>query len=141
MKRFGLRQTFSEAVQTNILANFSCEGFGVNWGAKPSAVKNNPLQDLLRSVPAPLRNKYILVLTLFFAWMIFIDKHDVLTQFKLQRTVKKLEQEKVLYSEQIKAAERERLDLEVNKEKIAREKYFMKKPGEDVFIIVDEEDQ
>jgi cell division protein FtsB len=104
-------------------------------------VKNNPLQDLLRSVPAPLRNKYILVLTLFFAWMIFIDKHDVLTQFKLQRTVKKLEQEKVLYSEQIKAAERERLDLEVNKEKIAREKYFMKKPGEDVFIIVDEEDQ
>jgi len=96
---------------------------------------------LLRSVPAPLRNKYILVLTLFFAWMIFIDKHDVLTQFKLQRTVKNLEEEKTLYSEQIKAAERERLDLEVNKEKIAREKYFMKKPSEDVFIIVDEEDQ
>lgn len=104
-------------------------------------MRQNPLQDLLRYVPAPLRNKYVLALTLFFAWMIFIDKHDVLTQFQLQRNVEKLEEEKEFYSEKIQEAEQERLDLEVNKEKIAREKYYMKKRGEDVFIIVDEDEK
>lgn len=104
-------------------------------------MRQNPLQDLLRYVPGPLRNKYILALVLFFAWMIFIDKHDVVTQFQLQQTVEKLEEEKGFYTDKIGEAEQERLDLEVNKEKIAREKYFMKKRGEDVFIIVDEDEQ
>lgn len=102
-------------------------------------MRNNPFQDLLRYVPAPLRNKYVVALVFFFAWMIFIDKHDVRTQYQLQKTVEKLEEEKAFYSQKIEEAEQERLDLEVDKEKIAREKYFMKKPGEDVFIIVDEE--
>ena len=123
------------------MGSFSCGGFGLFCDAKPSVVKNNPIQELLRYVPTPLRNKYILALTLFFAWMVFIDKHDILTQFQLQRTVKQLEEENEMYSQQIEHAEQDRLNLEVNKEKIAREKYFMKKPGEDVFIIIDEDNQ
>lgn len=96
---------------------------------------NNPFQPLLDRVPAPFRNRYFLALVIFVGWLIFFDKHDVLTQWKLQRTVNKLEQDKDYYSKEIKRAEQKRLDLEVNKEKYAREQYYMKKDNEEVFII------
>lgn len=101
----------------------------------------NPVDQLLEFVPAPLRNRYFLILLLFVGWMIFFDKHDVLTQWRLQSTVDQLNDEKAFYTEQIEHAEQERLELEINKEKIAREKYYMKRPGEDVFIIVDEQEK
>ncbi len=104
------------------------------------AANNNPLQSLLEQIPPPLRNRYFLVLVAFFAWMIFVDKHDFLTQWRLQKTVNKLEEDKAYYSKQIEVAKQERLDLDLNKEKFAREQYYMKKPGEDVFIIVKDED-
>ncbi len=103
------------------------------------AARNNPLQTLLQSIPKPLRNKYILALLFFVGWMIFFDKHDVFTQWDLSRTVDNLEEEKAFYEEKIKEAELDRLMLETNQEEFAREKYYMKKPGEEVYIIVEEE--
>lgn len=97
--------------------------------------KQTPLQLLLNQIPAPLRNKYFLVLTLFFGWMIFFDQHDLVTQWHLQDTVKDMEAEKEAYTDKIEEAKQNRLDLEVNKEKFAREKYYMQKYNEDVFII------
>jgi cell division protein FtsB len=99
----------------------------------------NPFDNLLEAIPKSIRNRYFLILVLFMAWMIFFDKHDVLTQWRLKDTVDQLKEEKVFYTNQIEKAEQERLELEINKEKIAREKYYMKRPGEDVFIIVDED--
>lgn len=96
---------------------------------------NNPLQALLEEIPAPLRNKYFLVLIAFFAWMIFFDKHDFITQWQLQRTVDKLENDKEFYSKKIKESEQDRFDLEANREKFAREHYYLQKANEDVFII------
>ena len=95
----------------------------------------NPLQPLLDQIPKPLRNKYFLVLAFFFFWMIFVDKHDFLTQWRLQRAVDQMQYEKEQYIEKIEKAKKDRLDLEVNKEKFAREQYYMKKSNEDVFII------
>ncbi len=80
-------------------------------------------------------NKYFVVLVLFAGWIIFFDKHDVITQFRLQRTVNKLELEKEQYREKIKQAQQDQLDLENNTEKYARERYYMKRGDEDVFII------
>jgi cell division protein FtsB len=65
----------------------------------------------------------------------------VLTQWQLKNTVDQLKEEKAFYTNQIEQAEEERLELEINKEKIAREKYYMKRLGEDVFIIVDEKEE
>ncbi|MCB9287944.1 MAG: hypothetical protein H6560_11555 [Lewinellaceae bacterium] len=100
----------------------------------------NPLQPLLDQIPKPLRNKYFLVLAFFFFWMIFVDKHDFLTQWRLQRAVDQMQYEKEQYIEKIEKAKKDRLDLEVNKEKFAREQYYMKKSNEDVFIIEDGEE-
>ena len=101
---------------------------------------SNPLQPLLEQLPVPLRNKYFVTLALFLAWMVFFDNHGVLTQIKLQRTVNKMHRDKAMYEEKIEEAKQERLDLEVNKEKFAREQYYMKKRDEDVFIIEEIED-
>ncbi|HMQ46539.1 MAG TPA: septum formation initiator family protein [Saprospiraceae bacterium] len=101
----------------------------------------NPFQPLLDQLPAPMRNRYFLVLVLFFAWMIFFDRHDFLTQWQLNRSVNRLEKEKEELSGQIKEAKQERLDLEVHKEKFAREQYYMKKNNEEVFIIPDEAEE
>jgi len=96
---------------------------------------NRLFQPLLELAPRQLRNRYALVLVLFAFWMLLIDKHDFVTQWRLQRTVNKLEQEKAYYFEKIEQAERDRQNLETNGERFARERYYMKKQGEDVFII------
>jgi cell division protein FtsB len=93
------------------------------------------LPPVLQRFFRPFRNPYFLVLTLFAFWLVFFDKHDVLTQFRLQRTVNQLEQDKVEYREKIKQAQQDRLDLEQNKEKFAREQYYMKRSDEEVFVI------
>ena len=99
--------------------------------------KQNRLTRLLDQVPPVLRNKYFLVLGAFIFWMLFVDTRDVLTQFSLQRSVDKLEADKAFYEKEIVQARADRQELEVNKERFAREKYFMQKRNEEVFIIPD----
>ena len=99
------------------------------------AVRKNPLQPFLDQIPAPMRNIYFLSLAVFFAFMIFIDKHDFLTQYRLQETLNKLERDKVYYQEKIKEVKKDQRDIHNNKEKFAREHYYLNKQDEDVFII------
>ncbi len=98
----------------------------------------NIFTPLLKKIPKPFKNRYVLFLTFFFAWMVFFDKHNVYTNLRLQKIVNQLEEDKNYYGKKIKEAEEERLRQNVNREKFAREKYFMKKPNEDVFIYVEE---
>lgn len=95
----------------------------------------NVLPPVLQRVIKPFRNRFFLILVLFTFWMVFFDKHDILTQIRLQRTVNQLESEKVEYREKIRQAQQDRKDLDENKEKFAREQYYMKKNDEDVFVI------
>ena len=88
-------------------------------------------------IPAPVRNRYFMVLALSAAWIIFFDKHDVITQWKLSRSLKEMEVDKSYYQAQIEQVKKDKEDLETNKEKFAREHYFMKKDNEDVFIFVE----
>lgn len=50
-----------------------------------------------------------------------------------------MEQDKEEYLDKIEQAKQDRLDLEVNKEKFAREQYYMHKSGEEVYIMVEED--
>lgn len=97
------------------------------------------LQNIWNKLPQPIRNRYFLTAVLFIAYMVFFDRHDVLTQIRLQNSVNKLQQDKVFYDEQIEKAEQERLDMDVNRERFAREQYYMQRNNEDVFIITEEE--
>lgn len=95
----------------------------------------NPFKPLVNRLPQGFRNRVFIILVFFFAWMLFLDKANVFTQIKLARTVGKLQNDKVYYQNKIKEVEAQRLDMESNTEKFARERYFMKTNDEDVFVI------
>lgn len=101
----------------------------------------NPFKALLDQLPPYVKNRYFITLALFTAFMVFIDRHDILTQFQLRSVVDRLEEDKTFYEAKIKEAEAERLDRELNKERFARETYYMQRDNEDVFIIVPEEQE
>ncbi len=92
-------------------------------------------QSFIEAVPKPLRNKYFLAIIFFVAWLIFFDSHDIITQYRLQRTVNKLEKDREFYENKIEEVKQQEEEIREDPEKIAREKYFMKKKDEDVFII------
>ena len=103
------------------------------------AVRSNPFKPLLNSIPAPMRNKYFLSLVFFAGWMIFVDKHDVLTQYRLSKTQSRLEQEVDFYKDKVVEARQKRIELGRNQEEFAREEYYLQRSGEDVYLITIEE--
>ncbi len=80
-------------------------------------------------------NRYTIATLMFFVWMVFIDKYKVSTSLYLSRTVEKLEVSKEEYKVKIAQAIVDKNQLESNSEKFAREKFFMHKENEEVFII------
>lgn len=101
----------------------------------------NPPKTLLDELPAPLKNRYIVSLIVFLIWMTFIDTHNFFVQWRLQQTVDKLQEDMESYRGKVKDAELSRYDMEINREKFAREKYYMKKSNEDVFIVIKDGEQ
>ena len=93
-------------------------------------------------IPKIAKNFYFIVGAFFLVWMLFIDSNDLYTQYKLRDKMISLEAEKAYYLEKIIEVKEDREVLLNNKdllEKFAREKYFMKKSSEDLYIVVEEE--
>jgi cell division protein FtsB len=88
-----------------------------------------------------IRNKYFLSVAAFVVWMIFFDKNDIIAQYEFRSEVNKLQEEKDFYVKEISQVKKDLNELNTNlntAEKFAREKYFMKKDNEDVFVIIKE---
>ncbi|MCS5491574.1 MULTISPECIES: FtsB family cell division protein [Algoriphagus] len=84
-------------------------------------------------------NFYVLAGSFFLLWMIFIDSNNLVNQFKLSRKLNELEDRKEYFLERKAKIKEEREELMNNPElmeKFAREKYFMKKETEDLYVIV-----
>lgn len=91
-----------------------------------------------------LRNKYFLAVVGFAVWMMFFDKNDMLSQYEYRAQVNKLQLEKDFYTKETASVKKDLKELDSNLntvEKFAREKYFMKKDNEDVFVIVKGEEK
>jgi cell division protein DivIC len=86
-----------------------------------------------------LRNKYLLTGAGFVIWILFFDARDFITShFRERGELRKLEQSKKYYEQQIAATKQELEQLKSNPalmEKYAREKYLMKRDNEDLFLI------
>ena len=93
-------------------------------------------------IPSLFRNKYFLVLLAMLVWLLFFDNHNLIQQWRMQRQLNQLRRERDFYREEIR---RDSLLIDQLKsepvalERYARERYLMKKEGEDVFVIIDEE--
>ena len=97
---------------------------------------------MLKRIPPIFKNFYFLIGVFFLFWIVFIDSNDLLTQYRLGSKLSNLEDEKAYYNEKIGEVKKDREELMSNKElleKFAREKYLMKKPTEDIFVVVEEE--
>jgi len=84
---------------------------------------------------APIKNGYVIVLMAFLVWMIFFDADNIGIQLRKAEKRNRLNQEKKELQIKIDQAETELGQLKINKEKYAREQYYMKKDDEDVFVI------
>lgn len=84
-----------------------------------------------------ISNKYIWVLLFFGSWMIFLDNYSYFDHHILNNQIEELEENKAYYQEEIKKDEKQIKMLQNPEqiEKYAREKYFMKKDSEDIYII------
>ncbi|RJE73225.1 septum formation initiator family protein [Reichenbachiella sp. MSK19-1] len=87
------------------------------------------------------KNFYFIVTVVFLVWMLFFDSNDFYSQYQLKSKVEELEDQKAYYQKKIERTEADRealLNDDELLEKFAREKYFMKKDGEDVFVVIEE---
>jgi cell division protein FtsB len=97
---------------------------------------------MLKKLPKPFRNFYVVTTLAFIAWMIFLDSNNLIARFQLSSKLNSLENEKEYYEEKIKEVEKDRNELfgdNESIEKFAREKYLMKKETEDIYIVVEKD--
>ena len=87
-------------------------------------------------------NKYTLVLLFFIFWMLFLDNYSYLEHSVLNNEIEELEANKKYYLDEITkdSTKIKKLQNPDMIEKYAREKYFMKKDNEDIYIIEFEDD-
>ncbi len=88
-----------------------------------------------------LTNRYFLILSVATLWIVFFDNYNILAQMRMKKQIEQLEADKVHYQEKIEALdfEREQLFSDPREmERYAREKYFMHKSGEEIFVLIEE---
>lgn len=99
------------------------------------------MKQFFQKVPKIFKNFYFLSVLFFLVWMLFFDSNDLITQIRLSNKQAELEEEKEFYENKIVEVKNDREALLNNDElleKLAREKYLMKKESEDLYIIVEE---
>lgn len=79
----------------------------------------------------------MIVLVVFAIWMLFFDANSYLIHRELNKEMDALEDEKEYYKNEIEKDKKaiQELSTEEGIEKLAREKYYMKKDSEEIYII------
>ena len=99
------------------------------------------MKRLFQNIAKIVFNKYFIALAVFVFAMLTSEQHNLRKRFSNEKTISSLEREIIYFKEQNR---KDSLKLEELKsdaesfEKFARERYKLRKPDEDVFIIVDE---
>lgn len=99
----------------------------------------NPLKETIQKKPwlKIVSNKYLLISLLFAVWMLFLDNYSYMDQRQLNKQIDELQDNKKYYQEEIKK-DSQSIKLLKNQdqvEKYAREKYYMKRENEDIYIV------
>jgi cell division protein DivIC len=99
----------------------------------------NKLKNLIVKYPflKMIANRYILVLIFFVIWMLFFDNYSYLEHRVLNQEIDEIEDNIDYYKAEIKkdSASIKHLKNDDRVEKFAREKYYMKRENEDIYII------
>lgn len=85
----------------------------------------------------PFKNVYVIILVVFAVWMLFFDGNSFLIHHELNSEIKALENERDYYKKEIEKDEKriKALSTDEGLERLAREKYYMKREKEEIYII------
>lgn len=101
----------------------------------------------MKKIDAPFLKKYrfyIISALVLIVWLTFFDRSNLLKQFDMVMELRQMQNQKEFFEKElanVKREEAEVLGSTESLEKFAREKYLMKKEGETVFVLVDENNQ
>ena len=84
-----------------------------------------------------VKSTYGIIIILFIFWMIFFDSNSLIIHSELNNDIKELNEQKTYYEKEIAKdnIELEMIQSDSGLEKYAREKLFMKKDNEGIFLI------
>jgi cell division protein FtsB len=91
-----------------------------------------------------IHNKFFYAGFLFAVWLVFFDQENLIVQHELSTTLHDLRNQKEYYIGETEKNQQTIQQLETDSaalEKLAREKYYMKRKNEDVFVVVKEDDK
>lgn len=100
------------------------------------------IQQYWHRLPWFLKNRYILTVIGFVVWLTFFDQHNLISQIEYRAELYQLESDKEYYQQEITRIREDLEELLSDNEKLekfAREKYFMKRENEDIFVFVEED--
>ncbi len=98
-----------------------------------------PKSSKLKFIQKYVVNKYFVTIFLFLMWMVFFDSTSFLVINELNGEVNKYETQLAYYKSEYQKNDefyKKLMNNKDEKEKYARENYFMKKPNEEIFILV-----
>ncbi|MCI4667733.1 MAG: septum formation initiator family protein [Bacteroidia bacterium] len=104
-------------------------------------VASNLFQRIFQRLAKTAGTKYFLVLVLAGIWMLTFDRYNLVSQQRVDNQISQYQNDIAHYNNAIKELNQESARLFSNEqalEQYVREKYYMKKSGEDVFVIVNE---
>lgn len=90
-------------------------------------------------LPPFMRNRYVLTLLIFFIWVALLDSNNLVARYREMKALRKLKNDREYLVKKIEEDKIKLRELETdndNLEKFAREQYHMKKPDEDLFIVL-----
>ena len=83
-------------------------------------------------------NRYTILGFCFIIWMIFFDQNSLFTHLELDKQISDLERDEAYFKQNLENEDKKLKVLIENPaeiERIAREKFYLKKDNEDIFII------
>jgi hypothetical protein len=90
-------------------------------------------------IPPILKNKYLITGVAFLVVILFLDRNNLISQYRMRKELNGLRRELKFYQEQAYKDSLEYTRLmsdSLELEKLGREKYLMKRDSEDVYIII-----
>lgn len=98
-----------------------------------------PKSETFKIIQKYVLNKYTITIGMFLVWMIFFDKTSFLVINELNGEISRYEDQLEYYKKEYEKNDtfyKKLMNNKEEKEKYARENYFMKKPDEEIFILV-----
>jgi len=100
------------------------------------------MKNILLKIWGLVKNYYIIATLAFIVWISFFDTDNLVSQYAQRKEMNQLLQQKKFYTSEIQRMKNlsEALTTDMSAmEQYGRENYLMKRPGEDIYLVVTQE--